>query len=248
MVLDKKITNYLITFSFFCFLFLCLISSARSTQAQNRDSQDTHPESSTKDKDQNDEKQYLAIFRKLFYSNTYNSLKCHENIYALLKKTETEGLGLTNMKVIFIFNQDHDKLVQTKSSDTVGFSVQRPTITMYKTRVVYNRSDPPGEFRFHVFATYQDKIMDFDYTNSPKLVPAKEYFNNMFSNNKMNRKERKNMFKKMTLRVIPATEYLHNDLQHTSWYLFDLETKFPSQSLNRYLLNLGNKQNTRKPH
>jgi hypothetical protein len=134
----------------------------------------------------------------------------------------------------------------SKSSKTVDFGVQRPTITMYKTRIVYNRSAPPGKFRFHAFAAFKDKIMDFDYTNSPKLIPAREYFDSMFSSKEMNRKERKDLFSRLTLRVIPAKDFLKNGLHHTSWYLFDLETQFPSQSLQHFLPNLDDLQNKKQ--
>ena len=234
------------TFSirFFILLSLCLIFSVKSTQADNKVSSDSLQKKQSNNNDP--EKQYLSLFRKLFYSDTYNSLKCYENIYSLLNKASTDGLDLTDVKVIFIFDQDHDKLMPSKSSKTVDFGVQRPTITMYKTRIVYNRSAPPGKFRFHAFAAFQDKIMDFDYTNSPKLIPAREYFDSMFSGKEMSQKERKNLFSRLTLRVIPAKDFLKNGLRHTSWYLFDLETHFPSQSLQHFLPNLDDPQNKKQ--
>ncbi len=229
---------------FFLFLFLCLLFSVKVTQAENGDSPDSLSEKQSNTIDQ--EKQFLNLFRKLFFSDTYNSLKCYENIYSLLNKASTNGLDVTNVKVIFIFDKDHDKLMPSKSSKKVASSVQRPTITMYMTRIVYNRSPPPGEFRFHAFAAFQDKIMDFDYTNSPKLIPAKEYFDSMFSGKEMSQKKRKDLFSRLTLRVIPAKDFLKNGLRHTSWYLFDLETHFPSQSLQHFLSNLDDPQNKKQ--
>lgn len=229
---------------FFILLFLFLIFSAKSAQAKNE-----NPSGKPSEKQANNddlEKQYLNLFRKLFYSDKYNSLKCYENIYSLLNKASADGLDVTDVKVIFIFDKDHDKLVPSNSSKKIDFSIHRPNITMYKTRIVYNRSAPPGEFRFHAFAAFQDKIMDFDYTNSPTLIPAREYFESMFSSKEMNRKERNDLFSRLTLRVIPAKDFLKNGLRHTSWYLFDLETHFPSQSLLHFLSTLDDPQNKKQ--
>ncbi|RPJ83113.1 MAG: hypothetical protein EHJ94_00315 [Deltaproteobacteria bacterium] len=232
----KNTSIQIFSIGFFILLLLCLIFSAKSAQAKN---ENPPGKPSEKQANNNDlEKQYLTLFRKLFFSETYNSLKCYENIYSLLNKASADGLDVTDVKVIFIFDKDHDKLVPSNTSKKIDFSIQRPNITMYKTRIVYNRSAPPGEFRFHAFAAFQDKIMDFDYTNSPKLIPAREYFESMFSNKKINRKERNDLFSRLTLRVIPAKDFLNNGLRHTSWYLFDLETNFPSQTLQHFLSNL----------
>lgn len=225
---------------------LCFFFLIGTPHANDKKSEKNISEQETDIKDISPEKQYLNVFRKLFYSNTYNSLKCHENIYNLLKKAKAENLAFTDVNVIFIFDKDHDKLLNTKSDKTIGFGVQRPKITMYKTRRVYNRSDPPGQFRFHAFAAYQDKIMDFDYTNSPKLVPAEEYFKEMFSTKEMHWKEQKKLYKQLALRVISAKDYFNSFPKHTSWYLFDLEKKFPAQSLKNYLQSLQNNKDQKK--
>lgn len=227
----------------FFLIFLSGIIPVSSLPAKDSDTIGHQKEAEDRSFGQDEESRYLSLFRKLFYSTTYNSLKCYENIYYLLEKAGKDGLDLTKVKVVFIFDKDHDKLLPSNSSNPLSSGVQRPTITMYKTRIVYNRSDPPGEFRFHAFAIFQDKIMDFDYTNSPRLVPAAEYCRHMFSPEKMTQKEREALFNRLTLRAIPAKDYLHYNIQHTSWYLYDLETKFPAQSLHRFLLDLSDQNN-----
>ncbi|RJP83002.1 MAG: hypothetical protein C4522_01945 [Desulfobacteraceae bacterium] len=231
----------------FFLIFLSGIIPVSSLPAKDSNTIDSQTEAADPGLSRDEESRYRTLFRKLFYSVTYNSLKCHENIYSLLEKAGKEGLDLTGVRVVFIFDKDHDKLLSGKSSNSFSPGIQRPTITMYKTRIVYNRNDPPGEFRFHAFAIFQDKIMDFDYTNSPRLVPAMEYFSHMFSPEKMNQKEREALFNRLTIRAIPAKDYLHYNIQHTSWYLFDLETKFPSQSLHHFLLDLSDRNNIRTP-
>lgn len=219
-------------------IFICLSFLAGASYAKE-DLHETLPEQKSVDTQKKLEKQYLNLFRRLFFGRSYDSLKCHENIYRLLKRAEAEKLDMADLNVIFIFNKDHDKLMSIKSQNAVDYGVHRPTITMHRTRIVYNRSEPPGQFRYHVFAAIRDKIMDFDYTNSPKLVPVGEYFKSMFSPEKMSDVERYALFDSMTLRVISATEYLQTYPQHTSWYLFDLEKKFPSKSANDYILEIS---------
>lgn len=228
----RLLTRYLFMI-LICLPFLAGTSSAKEGLHKSM------PEQKSINTEKKPEKQYLNLFRRLFFSRSYDSLKCHENIYRLLKKAEAEKLDLTGLSVIFIFNKEHDKLMPIKSQNATDYGVHRPTITMHRTRIVYNRSDPPGQFRYHAFAAIRDKIMDFDYTNSPKLVPVQEYFKNMFSPKKMSGVERSELFDGLTLRVISAKEFLQTYPQHTSWYLFDLEKRFPSQSANDYIREIS---------
>ena len=234
-------------FFLYCLLAISLIDFSSGPILQAADIQPAPGESAATDNnsEQNNEKEYLSLFRRMFFSTTYNSLKCYENIYSLLEKAKENGLNLAHVRVIFIFDKDYDKLLSRKSTDSSYAGIQRPTITMYKTRIVYNRSDPPGEFRFHAVAAVQGKIMDFDYTNSPKMVPLAAYCRAMFAPVKMSRKEREALFKQLTIRVIPAEEYLYYDVQHPSWYLFDLATKFPSQSLYQFIRDTARQQDAR---
>jgi len=222
-------------------ILICLPFLTRASYAKEG-LQENLPEQKSVNTQEMLEKQYLSLFRGLFFGRSYDSLKCHENIFRLLKRAEAEKLDMTDLNVIFIFNKDHDKLMPIKSQNAIDYGVHRPTITMHRTRIVYNRSDPPGQFRYHAFAAIRDKIMDFDYTNSPKLVPAGEYFKSMFSPEKISEAERYALFDGMTLRVISATEYLQTYPQHTSWYLFDLEKKYPSKSANDYILEISGRQ------
>lgn len=230
-----------------CLLVIPLLILAPGPVLQAADMQPAPGESAAEDSDngQNDETEYLSLFRRMFFSTTYNSLRCYENVYFLLEKAKENGLNLANAHVIFIFDKDYDKLLPSKPADVSSAGIQRPTITMYKTRIVYNRSDPPGEFRFHAVVAVQDKIMDFDYTNSPKMMSAAAYCRSMFTPAEMRRKERNAIYKQLTIRVIPAEEYLYYDIQHPSWYLFDLATKFPSQSMYKFIRNTAGRQGNR---
>jgi hypothetical protein len=226
---------------YFFIIFFCLPFLAGASETKEA-SHEILPENKSINSQKELEKRYLNIFRRLFFSRSYDSLKCHENIYRLLNRAEAEKLDITDLSVIFIFSKNHDKLIPIKSQNATDYGVHRPTITMYRTRIVYNRSDPPGQFRYHVFTAIKDKVMDFDYTNSPKLVPVEEYFKSMFSPEKMSEVQRHELFDSLTLRVISAKEYLQTYPQHTSWYLFDLEKRYPSKSANDYIREISDRQ------
>jgi hypothetical protein len=226
----------------YLFMILICLPFLAGTSSAEEGLQKEMPEDESIKIEKKLEKQYLNLFRKLFFSRSYDSLKCHENIYRLLKKAEEKKLDPADLSVIFIFNKEHDQLMPIKSQNAAAYGVHRPTITMHRTRIVHNRSDPPGQFRYHVFAAIRDKIMDFDYTNSPKQIPVQEYFKNMFSPKKMSGVKRRELFDNLSLRIISATEYLQTYPQHTSWYLFDLEQRFPSRSANDYIREISGMQ------
>lgn len=177
----------------------------------------------------------FTIFQKLFFSSAYNSLKCQENIYNLLVELQKANLDLSQLKVAYVFNEDHHKLVPTKSYEVFDYGVQRTDITTYKTRIVPVRQSPPNQFRYHVFAVVRGKVLDFDYTNSPVLEEIDDYFNGMFAREKIRRREKRELFQKLMLRVIPSEDYIKDHPSHPSYYLFDLAEKYPAVSVKTFL-------------
>lgn len=181
------------------------------------------------------EQDCFLIFRKLFFSTTYNSLKCQDNIYRLLKTINSGKRQLDNVNVIFIFDKYHYKILHPEPSQIADQSINRPLITLYKTRIVPTRDMPPNTFRYHVVASVNDKILDFDYSDSPSVLPAEDYFKSMFSPRSFNEDQHRQLFNRLTVRVIPADEYMHRHPRHPSYYLYDLDEKYPAFSVNEYL-------------
>ncbi|MFZ5569352.1 MAG: hypothetical protein ACOZF0_03030 [Thermodesulfobacteriota bacterium] len=176
------------------------------------------------------------IFRKLFFSSSYNSLKCQDNIYNLLVEIRRANLDLSQVKVLVIFDKDHDRLIPTKEKkEKKYYGVERPDITTYRTRSVPSRQPPPNRFRYHVLAVVQDKVLDFDYTDSPAFPLVTEYVDGMFCDGKLSRQERRDLFNRLILRIISAEDYLRDHPQHPSYYLFDLDRKYPSRTVEEYL-------------
>lgn len=184
------------------------------------------------------EGQCYAVFQKLFFSESYNSLKCQDNIYNLLTAIKRANLDLSQVKVIFIFDKNHDKLIPTRSMQKNQDGIQRPDITAYRTRKVPTREQPPNNFRYHVFAVVQTRVLDFDYTNSPAFPSIEEYGDAMFTAGNLNRKEKRQLFSHILLRMIDAEDYLRQHPQHPSYYLFDLGKKYPSQTLDAYIRSI----------
>lgn len=181
------------------------------------------------------EEKSFTIFQKLFFSHQYDSLKCQENIFRLMSSIRDEGIDMTHVRVLFLFDKDHNRLIPTKNFEEASYGVQRPTIRSYKARIVPTRPPPPNDFKYHVCAAIFDKILDFDYTNSPMMETCADYFDRMFLERPADRQMREQVFGRLRLRVIPAYEYLHNHPQHPSFYLFDLTEKYPLMPLDRYM-------------
>jgi hypothetical protein len=177
----------------------------------------------------------FAVFQNLFFSSAYNSLKCQENIYSLLVEIQKANLDLSQLAVVYVFNENHHKLVPTKSYQVVDYGVQRADITTYETRMVPVRPPPPNQFRYHVFAVVHGKVLDFDYTNSPVLEEVGDYFNRMFTREAMNRREKRKLFQSFKVRVIPSEDYIKDHPRHPSYYLFDLAEKYPARSVKSFL-------------
>lgn len=177
-----------------------------------------------------------VVFRRLFFSTEYNSLKCQDNIYRFIVRLQRANLDLRQVNVIFIFDKEHYQLLP---SDRYG--VQRPDFAVYKTRHVATREPPPNRFRYHVFATLFNRVFDFDYTDSPAVEPAVDYFNNMYTDASMSLREKRKLFDQLTLRIIPATDYLKDHPQHPSYYMFDLDERYPAWTLNAYMKSISEK-------
>ncbi len=213
-----------------CAVCLILFLSALSCSAVAP----TPPDEVIQDEEAVAAKSY-EIFQKLFFSDSYNSLKCQENIYNLLAGIRHANLDLSQVKVIFIFDKDHDQLIPTKQLQQRRYGIERPDIETYRTRRVPSRNPPPNRFRYHVFAVIRNQVLDFDYTDSPVFPTVEEYVTEMFSIGKRTRQEKRALFNRLILRVISSENYLREHPQHPSYYLFDLDRKYPSQTLEDYL-------------
>jgi len=224
----KIIKAFVYTLLFVAFLLPRLLSFAATPTPD-----DKQPEI-----EKMEEQDYFLIFRKLFFSTTYNSLKCQDNIYRLLEAINTRKKNLENVKVIFIFDKYHYKILNPEPTQILDQSIKRPSITLYKTRIVPTRDMPPNKFRYHVVASVNDQILDFDYSDSPVVLPADEYFKNMFTPRASSIDRRNSLFNRLTIRAIPADEYMNRHPRHPSYYLYDLSKKYPASSVTNYLKSI----------
>ncbi len=224
----KIIKTFVYTLLFVAFLLPHLLSFAAAPT----------PEDKQPEIEKMEEQDYFLIFRKLFFSTTYNSLKCQDNIYRLLEAINARRKNLEDVKVIFIFDKYHYKILNPEPTRILDQSINRPSITLYKTRIVPTRDMPPNKFRYHVVASVNDQILDFDYSNSPVVLPADEYFKNMFTPRSSSSDQRDSLFNRLTIRAIPADEYMNRHPRHPSYYLYNLSEKHPASSVTDYLKSI----------
>ena len=97
---------------------------------------------------------------------------------------------------------------------------------------------PPNTFRYHVVASINGRIFDFDYSDSPVVLAVDEYFKNMFTPDFFSRDQRDSLFNRLTIRNIPAEEYINQHPRHPSYFLYDLSEKYPASSVTDYLKSI----------
>lgn len=217
----------------YAFLFGALLLTNTASFAATPTPGDAQP-----DIEEIEDQDYFLIFRKLFFSTTYNSLKCQDNIYRLLKDIQAKRKNLEGVKVIFIFDKYHYKILHPEPNQMEDQSINRPLITLYKTRIVPTRAMPPNTFRYHVVASINGRIFDFDYSDSPVVLAVDEYFKNMFTPDFFSRDQQDSLFNRLTIRNIPAEEYINQHPRHPSYFLYDLSEKYPASSVNNYLKSI----------
>ena len=81
---------------------------------------------------------------------------------------------------------------------------------MVPARVKPERAPGKNNWEFHVVLLIEGKILDYDFTNEPRILSAHEYFNYMFiPREKMtDLNYRQNKLKSFRVTTYPATEYI----------------------------------------
>ncbi len=150
----------------------------------------------------------LDVFRDV-YTSSYVEWNCHENVIRLMKEFKKAKLPFDpkKAKVLYLFRKEG-------------------RVTGLKTRT------GTRDWFFHVVLEYRGRIYDFDYTDAPKSVPRRKYFEEML------RPE-----EDVQVRAIPAKEYLRDFDTIVGWqyrgYFFywkgpDVEGMYPSVPVTRY--------------
>ncbi len=166
----------------------------------------------------------LRLFEKGFSDEkTYKKGACCDNICRLVSQLHEKKIDLAKARVIYI-------LRQTKEEEGLYPQRARQGIAIWN---------------FHVVLELDGKIYDFDYSD-PTPVPAHDYFMQMFhfsaTGKPPTKEEREALLKAISLRVIPAKEYL-SDFRNTcdyEDYLKDTvrDRKYPAQSAHDFLATI----------
>jgi hypothetical protein len=115
------------------------------------------------------------LFKNSFWSAHYEERFCGKNIEKLITKSMELNLDLSNAEIVQI-------------TDSSGYMFGMVNALQAREGGPYiqpRRSSPsnmPGEknWYFHVVLKVEGKILDYDFTNGPRILSMKEYMLEMF--------------------------------------------------------------------
>jgi len=116
----------------------------------------------------------IRLFSNHFHSQ-YRAGRCAENIRALLSHAHAQGLDLSQSQVVHIQNEGFSGfgMVNAEKARESG-----ARISDLHSRNRYEAGE--ANWYYHVILLHRDLVLDFDFTNSPRILPVKEYFEEMF--------------------------------------------------------------------
>lgn len=145
------------------------------------------------------------IFKQTFWTSHYEERFCGKNIEGLVRKAMDQGLDLNNAYIVQI-------------TDTSGFMFGMVAAVSAREGGPFiqprqqNPSNLPGEknWYFHVVLKVDDKILDYDFTNDPKVLTMKEWLKEMWiPKEKMNDLAyRQYKMKGYKITTYPAEDYI----------------------------------------
>jgi hypothetical protein len=140
----------------------------------------------------------LESLKQLFadnFNSIYESNRCGENILRLVKLAKSKGIDLSEARIIRITNvggSDFDSVpvmrAREKGAIIKEIYEQYYNIGPYGHRQIKPvpnhiriRNEGPGRWVFfHAVLEFEDHIFDFDFTNHPRVLPSREYVQEMF--------------------------------------------------------------------
>lgn len=162
-------------------VFACLAKADGPFHALSRnDHENRRPEKSPDD--------LLSLFKKGYGDDqTYLKGACCDNVCRLVKQMKAAKLDLTQARVLYLLKQ---------SDEEEGLAPQKGRQRLQL-------------WSFHVVLELKGQIYDFDYSDEPTPVTSREYFTSMFTiPEKGTPEEEEKALRGISLRAIPATEYL----------------------------------------
>lgn len=153
---------------------------------------------------------------------SYGAGACNENIHKLVKALKSEGVDLHEASVLY--------LLPERGPQSPDFSPVLPTV---------NSRNPDVSWVFHVILVHDGRVLDLDYTQTPRIEAIDQYFTTMFG------LEVQSWAREVTwIREIPALEYLYEyrkrDEELGLWrdaqyYWLYAEDRYPAVTLEQFL-------------
>lgn len=161
-----------------------------------------------------DDNKVKELFENTFYSDHYQESLCATNITSFVQLAHRSGIDVSRFNILYI--DDFGELYPTgvkayrarnQGSFLPDFHLYQPTNNKLPIKEA-------GEINWliHVVLEVNGMIYDFDYTNEPKVVDVKSYFEDMFMpRHILESSHIPNLSKKIkndyTVEIVTAAEY-----------------------------------------
>lgn len=145
------------------------------------------------------------LFAQTFWNSHYEERYCGKNIETLVAKAVNARLDLSNAQIIGI-------------SDAGGWmagmvnalQAREAGLLITPSRVSPMRHPGERNWYFHVVLLVEGRVMDYDFTNQPRVIPLNDYLHEMFIP-KAKRYDRQYKIRKMQhykITTYPAEDYI----------------------------------------
>lgn len=145
------------------------------------------------------------IFKKTFWTSHYQERFCGRNIEGLVQKAIDARLDLSNAQILQITDPHGSMfgMVQAVVARESGRLIE-PARTLPK------RNPGVMNWYFHVVLMVEGKILDYDFTNQPRILSLNQYMNEMFipADKMTNKKWKIDKMKSYRLKSFPAEDYM----------------------------------------
>lgn len=115
-------------------------------------------------------RELAKIFQARFEVD-YEERRCGQNVLRLLEKARRAGIDARNARVIRVTNEGNSVFGMVNAEKARG-----------RIRESTGEQFPPGEknWQFHVFLELDCYVFDFDFMNSPVVLPLHDYVELMY--------------------------------------------------------------------
>ena len=119
------------------------------------------------------------LFERSFFSH-YEAGRCGDNITQLVQMAQSQHLNLDGGFILLIQNQGYSTFGLVNAEQVRGAGRLIPGLPANERRYEVGEKN----WYHHVILYYDGVIFDFDFGNEPRVLAARDYFEQMFLNEK----------------------------------------------------------------